>query len=110
MLFLLDGLNALIGLKIGKNSFTKVTEEMWNDPDIKTAEMNNSKKSFHILNCESLQMIEIGEFSFSDYEGEFELMNLPALQSIRIGSLEHTSLNFRYSQCVIRSLLYFLSE
>ena len=47
---------------------------------------NDASKSFHVLNCESLESIEIGEYSFSDFGGEFELKNLPQLQSIQIGS------------------------
>ena len=40
---------------------------------------DDKSKSFHILNCESLESIQIGEYSFSDYAGEFELKNLPQL-------------------------------
>ena len=47
---------------------------------------NDQWKSFHILNCESLESIQIGEYSFSDFAGEFELKNLPQLQSIQIGT------------------------
>ena len=54
--FKIDGLNRLKTIKIGNNSF---------------------------LNCESLESIEIGEYSFSDFGGEFELKNLPQLQSIQ---------------------------
>ena len=43
---------------------------------------NNKLKSLHLLNCELLESIQIGEDSFSDFAGEFELMNLPSLQSI----------------------------
>ena len=42
----------------------------------------NQSKSFHILNCESLESIQIGAFSFSDFGDGFELMNLPQLHSI----------------------------
>ena len=74
--FKIDGLNQLKTIKIGNNSFTQI--KYWY--------AKKQSKSFHILNCESLESIQIGEFSFSDYGGKFELKNLPQLQSIQIGS------------------------
>ena len=59
-------------------------------------------KSFHIKNCESLESIEIGGDSFSDYSGEFELYNLSKLQSIIIGNAQYWSSNFYYSSFVVR--------
>ena len=76
--FRIDGLNRLKCLKIGNYSFSQ--------PIYKNYNIFKSK-SFHILNCESLESIEIGEYSFSDFGGEFELKNLPQLQSIQIGFL-----------------------
>ena len=73
--FEIDGLNRLKTIKIGNNSFTQKKYDFGND----------ESKSFHILNCESLESIQIGEFSFSDFAGDFELKNLPQLQSIQIG-------------------------
>ena len=93
--FQMDGLNRLKSLKIGKNSFTQKKNDDGND----------KSKSFHILNCESLKSIEIGEFSFSDFGGQFELKNLPSLQSIQIGTIGSWSRNFYYSSFVIRSIL-----
>ena len=92
--FRIDGLNRLKTIKIGKNSFTQE----------KNSGGNNESKSFHILNCESLESIEIGEYSFSDFGGEFELKNLPQLQSIQIGDTENDSYNFYYSSFVIRGI------
>ena len=104
--FKIDGLNRLKTIKIGKNSFTQVKQEEWNM--IKTYDERVKKckqsKSFHILNCESLESIQIGEWSFSDYGGEFELKNLPQLQSIQIGTIEDNSFNFCYSSFVIRGI------
>ena len=60
--FRIEGLNRLKTIKIGNNSFTK--KKNWYG--------FNQSKSFHILNCESLESIEIGEYSFSDYAGEFD--------------------------------------
>ena len=95
--FEIDGLNRLKTIKIGNNSFTHVkSTDEW-DWD----KANNQSKSFHILNCESLESIQIGEYSFSDFGGEFELKNLPQLQSIQIG---WGSYNFCYSSFVIRGI------
>ena len=82
--FKMDGLNRLKSLKIGKNSFTQRKNGCGDD----------ESKSFHILNCESLESIEIGEYSFSDFAGPIELKNLPKLQSIIFGSFHNYSYNF----------------
>ena len=92
--FKIDGLDRLKSLKIGKNSFTQKKNSYGND----------ESKSFHILNCESLKSIQIGEWSFSDFGGEFELKNLPQLQSIQIGTIGSDSFNFFYSSFVIRGI------
>ena len=92
--FQIDGLNRLKTIKIGKNSFTQKKND-WGDDE---------SKSFHILNCESLESIQIGEYSFSDFAGEFELKNLPQLQSIQIGSIGRNSCNFFGSSFVIRGI------
>ena len=90
--FKIDGLNRLKTIKIGNNSFTQH----------KSSWVNDKSKSFHILNCESLESIQIGEYSFSDFAGEFELKNLPQLQSIQIGTIGSKSGNFSGSSFVIR--------
>ena len=92
--FQIDGLNRLKTIKIGSNSFTQKKNDDGDD----------ESKSFHILNCESLESIQIGEFSFSDFAGDFELKNLPQLQSIQIGTIGSDSYNFYYSSFVIRGI------
>ena len=104
--FQIDGLNRLKTIKIGNNSFTQEKNGYGND----------KSKSFHILNCESLESIQIGEYSFSDFGGEFELKNLPQLQSIQIGTIgrrslykwinpdEYDSCNFYSASFVIRGI------
>ena len=94
--FRIDGLKSLKSLTIGSNSFTGMKNGFGNDID----------KSFHILNCESLESIQIGEYSFSDFGGEFELNNLPLLQSIQIGTIGSNSYNFYSSSLIIQSILY----
>ena len=101
--FRLDGFKQLKSLKIGTSSFTKLKKHIKESLDSKEVRMTCSEsKSFHILNCESLESIQIGEFSFSDYAGEFELKNLPQLQSIQIGAIESESCNFHYCSFTIR--------
>ena len=92
--FQIDRLNRLRTLKIRNKSFTQK----------KNSVSNEKSKSFHILNCESLEFIQIGEYSFSDFGGEFELKNLPQLQSIQIGTIGSKSFNFYYSSFVIRGI------
>ena len=97
--FQIDGLSRLKTIKIGNNSFTQVKESNWD-----WRKTNNQSKSFHILNCESLESIQIGENSFSNFGGEFELKNLPQLQSIQIGTIGSSSYNFCCSSFVIRGI------
>ena len=103
--FKIDGLNRLKTIKIGDNSFTQVQIiHFYIDLDSAMSECQNESKSFHILNCESLESIEIGEFSFSDFGGEFELRNLGNLESIKIGEIENASMNFTWSSFIIRGI------
>ena len=93
--FKIDGLNRLKTIKIGNNSFTQLKESNWN-----YRKANTQSKSFHILNCESLESIQIGEYSFRDYGGDFELKNLPQLQSIQFSSY-----NFYNRSFVLRGIV-----
>ena len=92
--FKIEGLNQLKTIKIRNNSFTQEKNSYGND----------ESKSFHILNCESLESIQIGEYSFSDFGGDFELKNLPQLQSVQIGKIGSDSYNFFCSSFVIRGI------
>ena len=99
--FQIEGLNQLKTIKLGKNSFTQLKNGGYGDDE---------SKSFHILNCESLESIEIGEYSFSDFGGEFELKNLSQLQSIQIGNKGNSmSLNFWGSSFVARGIFMILN-
>ena len=103
--FEIDGLNRLQRLKIGNNSFTQVKlSDFKNDFDGSVLKCLNESKSFHILNCESLKVIEIGQYSFADFGGEFELRNLDNLESIKIGEIGNASMNFLYSSFIIRGI------
>ena len=94
----IDGLNRLKTIKIGNKSFTQAN-----------GYGNDKSKSFHILNCESLVSIQIGEYSFSDYAGDFELKNLPQLQSIQIGTNGRYSFNFYGSSFEIGGIYMILN-
>ena len=89
--FKIDGLNRLKTIKIGINSFTQKKNLIGCD----------ESKSFHILNCESLELIQIGGCSFSDYAGEFELKNLPQLQFIQIGLRNTFYYNFYWTKSLM---------
>ena len=103
--FQIEGLNRLQRLKIGNNSFTQVKNNDFKiDWDGSTSKCQNESKSFHILNCESLKVIEIGCCSFIDFGGEFELRNLDNLESIKIGRNEYQSMNFYFSSFIIRGI------
>ena len=101
--FQIEGLNRLQRLKIGYNSFTQFkNNDFKNDLHGSISKCRNESKSFHILNCESLKMIEIGRCSFADFGGEFELRNLDNLESIIIGDIGYRSMNFYWSSFIIR--------
>ena len=103
--FQIEGLNRLKSLKIGINSFTQVKwNDFNNDSDGSISKCQNESKSFHILNCESLKVIEIGRYSFADFGGEFELRNLDNLESIKIGEIGYVSMNFIWSSFKIRGI------
>ena len=92
--FLIDGLDRLKTIKIGENSFTYYSHG--NNCD--------KSKSFHILNCKSLESIQIGRYGFNDFGGELEMKNLPRLQSIQIGTMNNESSNFQNSSFMIRGM------
>ena len=103
-IFKINRLNRLKAIKIGNNSFTQVNQDEWKDSWSEAIKRCNKLKSFHILNCESLESIQIGEFSFSDFGGEFELDNLPQLQSIQFGSIEMYSMSFFFCTYFLHSI------
>ena len=93
--FLIEGMFRLKSLKIGLYSFTQKKSTI--------CECDESK-SFHIINCKSLESIEIGEFSFSDFGGQFELRKLPSLCTLVIGKVGSWSRNFTGSSFVVRGI------
>ena len=96
--FKIDGLNHLKSLKIGFSSFTPYY-----------CYSGDESKSFHLLNCDQLETIEFGRYSFGNFAGTFELRNLKSLQSITIGSLLGDSDNFKCASFEIRGICVFVS-
>ena len=104
--FEIKGLDKLRCVKIGKDSFTLVdSSDFDRDSNKAIKDAQNYYRSFRILNCESLESIEIGQFSFFDYGGGFELRNLPALQLIDFGLNAIPSSHFCISSFVIRGFI-----
>ena len=97
--FKIDNLFNLQNIVIGQNSFTTERDSQGND----------LSRSFSILNCDELESIDIGRYSFSDYGGGFELINLPKLSTITIGrtgsDFRYYSSNFYYSSFVIKGII-----
>ena len=91
--FVIDGLDHLNSLKIGSNSFTANRNGYGND----------SSRSSYIGNCNELNSIDIGAYSFSDYGGGLNLNNLPNLNSINVGQTGSGSYNFYGSSLGIES-------
>ena len=94
----------LESIEIGDDSFTKFKCTLLHYNYSSSFDKGDKMKSFHILNCESLESIEIGKQSFSDFGGEFELSNLKSLKSITIGSIGITTYSFYTSSLVIRGM------
>ena len=97
--FNINGMNKLKQLSIGANSFTQ-KRKYWG---------TNPSKSFHIINCESLELIEIGDFSFSNFDDKFELSNLPSLQCITVGRNESRSYDLTWDSVLIRGTRFISS-
>ena len=73
----IDGLEKLESISFGERSFTTNKEWYYNWARWKTDGL------LRILNCPNLEIVEIGEFSFSDYNF-LELKNLPSLKAIEM--------------------------
>ena len=77
--FELNGLKELESVVIGQKSFT------YAKTDSAVSSSTRTDGSYRILNCPKLTLIQVGDYSFSDYYQSFELRSLPSLQSIDIG-------------------------
>ena len=74
---ILDGLYKLELFKIGSNSFTQLKQSNWD-----WTKADNKSKSFHILNCESLESIQIGTFGSTSYNFYFSSFVLRGIDMI----------------------------
>ena len=98
--FVINGLNRLKSLKIGESSFTQHINGY----------NRGSPLLFSIVNCNELESIEIGRYSFNVYGywengDEFELRNLPSLYSLKIGEIGSESGNFRRCSFMIEGII-----
>ena len=98
--FRLEGLRNLESVKIGKNSFTAVkSSDVWGNESARKL-----NRCFHIVKCNKLKSISIGEFSFCDYGGVFELSDLQSLESLQIGTVKVNSSNFCFASFCVKGL------
>ena len=107
----MNGLNTLKSLKIGDRSFSKIKSVGdWDYERVK----NDCMYRFQISNCNELESIEIGRFSFVTFRDNFVLHNLPKLATIKIGSIESDisesnnrgwSANFAFASFVVEGMM-----
>ena len=89
----LIGLNMLERVVIGKNSFTKHTNDWYkNDPN----------RHFYLKDCEQLRELKMGPYSFMDYS-VCEIANVPSLEVIEMGELNEWSFNFYRASLELKS-------
>lgn len=79
--FIIDNLNHLKSIEIGKLSFT-----LSSGPIV--------TRAFTISNCSELESIVLHPNNFSDYAHSFNLINLPSLKYLQIGEVGAYSTNF----------------
>ena len=107
--FSMSTLPSLETLEIGNGCFKSVVKNLYFNtfPELITFKIGsysfydetNSEainQYFQIYNCSKLELIEIGEHSFSNYGKDFSLLTLPSLQNLTIGSIENESNNFMH--------------
>lgn len=90
----LYGFAAVRHLQFQSNSFNSTENQIG----------SRNEATCQISNCSSLQTIEMGPFSFSDYNNGLQLTKLIDLESITIGSLEEESDNFIHASFTLRGL------
>ena len=95
---LIEGLDDLVGIQIGKNSFTHA---------IDTFGLTSS--SFYLRDCPNLDTFEIGPFSFSDYTTCI-ISNVPSLKKIIMGDILVDSCSFFYASLELKGGLYCIPD
>ena len=109
--FVVNELNTLKSLKIGNRSFSKIKSvDDWEYERVK----NDCMYRFQISNCNELESVEIGRFSFVTFRDNFVLQSLPKLATIKIGSIESDtsesnnrgwSANFAFASFVVEGMM-----
>ena len=83
--FIVDQLEELESIKIGRDCFTQESNDMGFDEELNSSDIEKLFVNiFQISNCAKLKFIHIGNNSF-EYCKRFELHGLPSLQSIQLG-------------------------
>ena len=95
---LIEGLDDLVGIQIGKNSFTHA---------IDTFGLTSS--SFYLRDCPNLDTFEIGSFTFSDYTTCI-ISNVPSLKKIIMGDILVDSCSFFYASLELKGGLYCIPD
>ena len=91
----LTGLHSLERVMIGEKSFTKRKNDYGND----------ANRKLYVKNCDALKELKIGRYSFSDYS-VIEIENVNSLELIEIGELSWSnSFNFYYASLELKSEL-----
>ena len=90
----LIGLNHLVRVVIGMNSFTK---EKYDSPS-----SINPNRHFYLKDCERVRELKMGCYSFSDYT-VCEIENVPSLEVIEMGGLNEKSYGFYNVSLIERS-------
>ena len=99
-IFKIDGLNELKSLKIRSNSFDRYLLFDYSGYGM----FSSPENEFYIVNCPELESIDIGEYSFVNFE-YFRLSKLPKLKSIRIASFGCNVPSSRGSSFVIKGII-----
>ena len=86
--FKLIGMKKLESVVIGERCFTKC----------KNGCRFDSRRRFHLINCQSLKTLKIGHYSFSDYSA-CTIREVSALAEIQIGNS-----SFAYASLVLKSI------
>ena len=89
----LTGLHSLERVMIGEKSFTKKRNSGGND----------ANRKLYVKNCDALKELKIGVYSFSDYS-VIEIENVNSLELIEIGELSWSN-SFKYASLELKSEL-----
>lgn len=97
----ISSLNELESVVVGTNSLTQNVDSY--------PVFTMTSRQFYLKNCPKLKTLQIGRFSFSDYN-VCEMTLLPSLETIEMGEVGRESYNFyhaslelkRIRQCAVR--------